>query len=458
MSSSQKRRPIHINEGNVEVPTSVDGQQTGSSSSRSYQTTPAPAHSQRRTRHEKGTRKSNVPRILKAHPGQHPHSDASSRRSQHTHSYNVSRRSVVVGHDSVVQSSSGQFSRPSMPVHGISIPSDRKLIEWSHVSTSQSKDSETPICGAAAHAGVDLQHTPPLISQSVLGDREQRGRGKTAERDQGVHHTIRETSYEKGALMAEMPGPRQLRETTQPPGTTFSGMIAPPQRHRKRPGADLQLETSKCLPHSDLRTPPAPSSLRLGSEKPAQGTFLTTVDSSVNEHPRKHGKCPTTGVQLKSRKYSPSNIEKTILPPLTSSKKPTYLPRNSSCKYIDCSQNCSTKYWWELNLGAALHLEVDTCESNILALHKCWYYRTLETGMIENSYHASCFVRAWPASAVCCKGFTSCTLKQWSRNPPYIAGAISVGNGCGFGDNWLMCPHVRKLSQVGKMTHCHGSV
>ena len=49
-------------------------------------------------------------------------------------------------------------------------------------------------------------------------------------------------------------------------------------------------------------------------------------------------------------------------------------------------------------------------------------------------------------------------LKQWSRNLSRVAGAISVGSGCGFDDNWIMCPHVCKLSQgVGKMTHCHGS-
>ena len=61
----------------------------------------------------------------------------------------------------------------------------------------------------------------------------------------------------------------------------------------------------------------------------------------------------------------------------------------------------------------------------------------------------------------CCKVeiYSHFTI-QWSRNPSHVVGAINVGSGCGFGDNWIMCPHVCKLLQVvGKMTpYCHGSV
>ena len=55
----------------------------------------------------------------------------------------------------------------------------------------------------------------------------------------------------------------------------------------------------------------------------------------------------------------------------------------------------------------------------------------------------------------------ACALKHtgWGKSV-LVVGAISVGSGCGFGDNWIMYPHVCKLSQgVGKISPCHaGSV
>ena len=219
-----------------------------------------------------------------------PH-DSSSRKSQRTMPMDSSSH---VGYyspgDGYLRQMDGTMRTHDQPYLFRSVPP----VSSSAISTSYSSDL------IGTHIGTNF-HLHPLL-QSISGEGSQ-GPGKLVKRDQ----EMQEVPWRKSSdtvLMGKMPD----QQPQQPGGLPFAqfggGVITPPQHVIQM----SEMSRERSSHHS-----------RGGGGS----AFQATIDSSGNGHPREHRKRPGPELQLESSKRSPPSDERNIRPPPASLRLPS---------------------------------------------------------------------------------------------------------------------------------------